>query len=228
MPDQAAIAIGPVNPGEIHLWTLLASNDQQAVVSWLGAEELARFQGLTVPLQARRYLLFRCAMRQILGAYLGIAPRDVSFTTQQGGKPLIAVPHCDLQFNLAHTGDVGLLAVSSSMPVGADIERVRSMNSRHRIARRIFSPDEISSLAELTEDQQDERFFQLWTSMEARQKCRGSGIFGDRVSSRSVGMHQFRPLPGYLAAVAWDQPLAQPSLQFFDWPAMHRTLPYRP
>ena len=80
----------------------------------------------------------------------------------------------------------------------------------------------------MAEDKQDEYFFQLWTSMEARQKCRGNGIFGDKVSSRSVGIHQFRPLPGYLAAVAWDQPSVKPSLQFFDWSAMHKTMPYQP
>lgn len=226
MSDQAAIATATINTDEIHLWNLLASNDQQATVSWLGPDELARYQGFSVPLQAGRYLVFRCAMRQILGAYLGIAPQEVSFAIQEGGKPFIAIPDCDLQFNLAHTGDVGMLAISSGMAVGIDIEQIRSMNSRHRIARRIFSSDEIRLLAELTEDKQDEYFYQLWTSMEARQKCRGKGIFGDKISSRSVGIHQFSPLPRYLAAVAWDQPSVKPALQFFDWPAIRKTMPY--
>jgi len=228
MPDQAAIAITPINTGEIQLWKLFASHDQQATTNWLGADELARYQGFSAPLEARRYLVFRCAIRQILGACLGIAPQGISFTIQQGGKPFIATPDCDLRFNLAHTGDIGLLAVSRGMAVGVDIEQMRPLISRHRIARRVFSSDETRMLAELPEDRQDECFFQLWTSMEARQKCRGSGIFGDRVSSRSVGMHHFRPLPGYLAAVAWDQPWVQPSLQVFDWSDMHGTMPYQP
>ena len=226
MPDQAAIAPAHVNPGEIHLWKLLASDDQQATRSWLGPDELTRYQGFSVPLQARRYLVFRCAMRQILGAYLGIAPEGVSFAIQQGGKPFIGIPGCDLQFNLAHAGDVGLLAVSRGMAVGTDIEQMRPLRSRHRIARRVFSSDETRLLAELAEDKQDEYFFQLWTSMEARQKCRGNGIFGNRVSRRSVGIHQFSPLPRYLAAVAWDQPSVKPALHFLDWPAMRKTMPY--
>ena len=225
MPDEQTIAPALVNAGEIHLWKLLASADWRAKQSWLGAHELARYEGFSAPLQARRYLVFRCAMRQILGAYLGIDPSAVSFSIQPEGKPLIGIPGCDLQFNLAHTGDVGMLAVTRGMAVGMDIEQLRPMKSRHGIARRIFSPDELNLLAGMAEDRQDEYFFQLWTSMEARQKCHGRGIFGNKVGSKSVGIHQFKPMPGYFAAVAWNQPWVKPALQFFDWPAMRKTMP---
>ncbi len=216
MPDPLAVAAKPIDTGEIHLWQFVLSDEQQASESWLDQDEVIRFRNFSGPVQARRYLVSRCVLRQILAGYLGVSPEKMNFDLQQGGKPFIASPDCDLQFNLTHTGDVGLLAVSRGMAVGVDIEQIRPMKLKHAIARRIFKSTEVKSLADVTKDEQDEYFFQLWTSMEARQKCRGSGIFGDKVSNHSVGIHQFIPIPGYCAAVAWEDPSVRPSLRFFE------------
>ena len=217
MSDSTPLAAKMINAGEIHLWQLALSDEQLAPESWLDQDEHIRFQSFSGPVQARRYLVSRCALRQILAGYLDIAPEDLKFDLQQGGKPFIASTDCDLQFNLTHTGDVGLLAVSRVMAVGVDIEQIRPMKLKHAIARRVFKSTEVKSLADAAKDKQDEYFFQLWTSMEARQKCSGSGIFGDKVSNQSVGIHQFIPMPGYCAAVAWEDPGIQPSLLFFDY-----------
>ncbi len=216
MPDPFPVAAKSIATGEIHLWQLVLSDDRQASESRLDQDELIRYQNFSGPVQARRYLVSRCVLRQILAGYLGVAPEKMKYSVQLGGKPFIASPDCDLQFNLTHTGDVGLLAVSRVMAVGVDIEQIRPMKLKHAIARRVFDSTEAKSLADMAKDQQDEYFFQLWTSMEARQKCRGSGIFGDKVGNQSVGIHQFIPMPGYCAAVAWEDPGIQPSLRFFD------------
>jgi 4'-phosphopantetheinyl transferase len=215
MPDQRPFAVNPVDAVEIHLWQLLLSDAQPARESWLDQVELIRFQSFSGPVQARRYLVFRCAIRQILGNYLGVVPEELNFSIQPGGKPFIASPDCDLQFNLTHTGDVGMLAVSRGLAVGIDIEQIRPLKNKHAIARRVFRPTEIRLLEETANDEQDEYFFQLWTCMEARQKCHGSGIFGDKIGNQSVGIHQFMPMPGYCAAVAWEDPSVDPSLRFF-------------
>lgn len=213
MPEQVAAAIKPINTGEIHLWQLLLSDDRQVSENWLDPEELTRFKNFSGSVQARRYLVSRCALRQILANQLGTAPQELSFSIQPGGKPFIASPECDLQFNLTHTADIGLLAVARGMAVGIDIERIRSLKTRNRIARRIFKPSESRLLEQMPESERDGYFFQLWTSMEARQKCHGSGIFGDKISQRSVGLHQFQPMPGYCAAIAWADPSVHPKLR---------------
>ncbi len=214
MPDHIPFVANPIDTGEIHLWQLPLSGGQQAPESWLDQDELTRFQRFSAPGQARRYLLSRCAMRQILSTYLSINPQDLNLSIQRGGKPVIASPDCDLQFNLSHTGDIGLLAVARRMAVGVDIEKIRPISHKHGIARRVFDPDEVSSIMETARQKQDGHFFQLWTCMEARQKCKGQGVFGNKVSKESVGMHEFTPSPGYCAAVAWDNPSIHPILQF--------------
>lgn len=220
MPDHTPFnPASPVNTSDIHLWQLDLSDVQQTAESCLDQDEQTRFHDFAGSAQARRYLASRCAMRQIIGQYLGIEPQDVQFSIQQAGKPVIAPADCDLHFNLTHTGDVGLLVVARGMAVGVDIEQIRSMKHKQSIARRTFEPTEVKALAETPEAEQDEHFFRLWTCMEARQKCKGHGIFGFKVSSQSVGMHQFIPIPGYCAALAWEDLSVQPSLQFFTYSA---------
>jgi len=216
MPNQRPFTVtNSIDTGEIHLWQLDLSDIQQTSESCLDQDEQTRFYGFAGPVQARRYLASRCAMRRIIGKYLGSEPLDVEFSTQQGGKPVIASVDNDLHFNLTHTGDVGLLAVARRMAVGIDIEQIRSMKHKHSIARRTFEPTEVETLAETPEQKQDATFFRLWTCMEARQKCKGHGIFGSKVSSQSVGIHQFVPMPGYCAAVAWEDLSVRPSMRFF-------------
>ncbi len=214
MPDQIPFAANSIDTDEIHLWQLQLSANHQASLSWLDQHELSRYQEYIRPALARRYLTSRCAMRQILSDYLGIDPARLNFSIQQGGKPVIESADFDLQFNLSRTGDVGLLAVARRMAVGVDIEKLRSMERKHKIAQRMFDRSEIDSLLDAPEDSQDEYFLELWTCMEARQKCMGNGIFGNKVSRESVGIRVFTPAPEYCAAVAWDNPSIRPILKF--------------
>ena len=218
MPERAAAAADAIKVGEIHLWGLVLSDDQHAMETWLDQGEIQRLRNIFNPVQARRYLVSRCALRQILGNYLGTAPRELSFAIEPGGKPYIATPDSALQFNLTHTGDIGMLAVSSGMAVGIDIERIRPLKTRHAIARRVFTAEESKMLEQLPDKERDNYFFRIWTSLEARQKCAGNGIFGARIKRQSVGLHPFQPLPGYWAAVAWENPSLQPRLMFYNLP----------
>ncbi len=223
----------PTNPviesAEIHLWQLHHTGTEVLSESWLDTLELARVAGFSSQIQSRRYLAFRCAIRRILSSYLDVAPQTLRFSIAAGGKPVISSPDCNLQFNLSHTGDRGLLAVARDMQVGVDLEAVRSLKYRQGIAERVFSPSEIKLLSQTPAEKWDQVFFQLWTCMEARQKCKGKGIFSDKISNQSVGLHQFTPMPGYCGAVAWDDPTVEASFKYFlitpEAPAINLGMP---
>jgi 4'-phosphopantetheinyl transferase len=75
-----------------------------------------------------------------------------------------------LQFNLSHSGDWALCAVTTAGEVGVDIERVRLRSQAYRlkVARRFFSAHEYHAI--------NSAFFSGWTRKEAYIKCHGKGL----------------------------------------------------
>ena len=86
------------------------------------------------------------------------------------------VPETPLQFNLAHSGGLALLAVTRSGAVGIDIERIRPLPDYDRIMRSFFSTAESEAILALPPADQLQAFFTCWTRKEAYLKATGDGI----------------------------------------------------
>lgn len=200
---------------EIHVWRLDLADPASEDETVLQADELTRFQSYTNTTLAGYYLRSRCQIRRILAAYLDEAPTSIVLGNRQGGKPRLLKPPEDLEFNLSHTGHIGLLAVSSGLPVGIDIEKSRPISQLQRIADRVLDPITMASLRTVAPEQKTDAFFRLWTLMEATQKSMGKGIFAGKVTAGQVGSLQFVPMPGYHAALAWAVPSAMPVVRYF-------------
>ena len=89
------------------------------------------------------------------------------FATGAHGKPFLP-DHAEIEFNLSHAGDWGLIAISRGLPVGVDIERLRPNIDMAAMLRRLGEA-EIPARAE---DQ-----LQAWTRREARSKAAGGALF---------------------------------------------------
>ena len=138
-------------------------------------------------LQSRqRYQACKTALRDILSKYLnGADPSDLAFYKNQYGKPFLKQSiSADIKFNVTHTGDIGLVAVSSR-EVGIDVEkRTRHISNIHRIINSRLTTKEKESLLinpsnlspEQLEEVLRERFLLMWTRKEAFLKCSGEGI----------------------------------------------------
>lgn len=93
-----------------------------------------------------------------------------------------------LHFNLSHSGDLALIAVSQHSAVGVDVERWRDNVEHLEIAERFFSPYERDALRALSGNGDDSErmlrgFFSTWSRKEAYLKATGHGI--------SRGLHHF-------------------------------------
>ena len=107
----------------------------------LSPAEIARAERFVQPKHRQRFITARTALREILGSYLGLPPAAISFRINAHGKPYLDPGPTVLQFNLSHSGDWALCAVTTAGEVGIDIERVRRRSQVHRltIAQRFFS-----------------------------------------------------------------------------------------
>jgi 4'-phosphopantetheinyl transferase len=174
-------AVVPQLPaGTIHVWAVpLAVAPQRLgqASELLDTEEqqrAARF--VHVPSQ-RTFIIARGTLRTLLGNYLGLSPTVVRFITGPQGKPELA-PSCgqDLHFNVSHSGDLALIAVTRFGPIGVDIEHVRPYDSHLDMADRFFSPGEAAALRALSPERREEAFFHIWTRKEAFLKATGFGL----------------------------------------------------
>jgi 4'-phosphopantetheinyl transferase len=111
-----------------------------------------------------------------LGRYLDLPPSAVPLETPPHGKPqLAASANSDLRFNLAHSGQLAVVAVTRGGEIGVDVERVRPVEHWPEISSRYFHAEEAALLgAEAHET--PATFFRCWTRKEAVLKAIGVGI----------------------------------------------------
>lgn len=219
-PDQT------LSSHETHLWLLdVASLSPERLakqLSVLSDEERTKTMGSTQRLQM--FLATRILLRRVLAHYSHLEPQELLFSQRESGKPFLA--NTNLHFNLSHSGQQALLAVSRTAEVGVDLELIRTRPNLMAISERYFHADEVAQLAALTATAQIDYFFKLWTLKEAFYKGLGSGIAtgldrtafrveGDKISAHctadsgiAIADWQFyqTPLPNnYCAAVAVKQ-----------------------
>lgn len=98
--------------------------DSGPPVTGLDRAERSRALSLRDPATARRYVVAHTALRTLLGRYVGRPGATLRWATGRHGKPVFDGEHADWQWSLSRSGSHALLAVSRTVPVGVDIERV--------------------------------------------------------------------------------------------------------
>jgi len=143
-------------------------------------EETTQAARFTHPELHQCYLKTRWAMRDILGNYLATAPAKIQLRYAKLGKPeLIPGAHAlDIRFNLTHSGDGALFAITLGTEVGIDMEKVSQKPRPIKLAKRYFTAEVVTQLGELPEAEQQTALLKLWTQYEAYKKAQGVGLRG--------------------------------------------------
>ncbi len=159
----------------------------------------------------------QAACNGILRRYLDLPVNTAPVIERRsGGKPFVANPPGRLEFNLSHSHELALLAVSTVAPVGIDVERLRSISDPLRIAERVWPEADVAWLKAQAVARQRDAFFEGWTRFEAQHKALGRGIFGSAVDPTGLRGVRFVPTSGYVAYLAIDQ-AEVPQLRYFDY-----------
>ncbi len=115
-------------------------------------------------------------LRELLGAYLGLAADALPLACAAHGKPYLAGPAGWLGFNLSHSGQHALIALGRGLELGVDLECSRRERPVAALARRYFRADEAARLERLPATRQQRAFLALWTCKEAVLKAIGRGL----------------------------------------------------
>ena len=113
------------NPSIVHVCTFSVRQyaERLACMSgWLSPDEQARAQRFLKEADRMRFVLGRAMVRRLCGAYLRIEPARVRLDHTLTGKPYLAnsipVGRKRFEFNVAHSGDCGLVAWTEGQAVG--------------------------------------------------------------------------------------------------------------
>ncbi|GAB5499670.1 MAG: hypothetical protein PsegKO_19810 [Pseudohongiellaceae bacterium] len=171
----------------VHLWCLDLDHEPHAIgsldqthVDWLSDHERRRFRRLQLARRRQRYLLGKVFTRQVLSRYSATEPQAWQFAENAHGKPFIVGVEVDAQapalhFNLSHSRQRFVLAVSRVPATGVDVEFCVRKRRVSRLAQRYFTAAESAWLLGLPASEQQQAFYQLWTLKEAYMKARGKG-----------------------------------------------------
>jgi 4'-phosphopantetheinyl transferase len=204
------VASAAPEPREVEVWLLhldLPPEQAAANAALLSPDERARADRFAFAEGRRRYIAARGQLRQILGACASADPAALVFAYAARGKPRLAEPLTDLEFNLAHSHQLGVVAVTRQSPVGIDVEYVPRRVDLRTIAERFFAPAEAAQLASLPDHEQLAAFQRCWTRKEAVLKTRGEGL------SLPLDRFEVSLLPGEPARVV----RMAPDLGPVDW-----------
>jgi 4'-phosphopantetheinyl transferase len=166
---------------EVQLWRIdldAVGSDESRWRKTLSSDESDRASRFHFPRDRQRFAASRSLLRILLAGYLTTEPAAVSFSYSEKGKPSLGPAHAgkNLKFNISHSGGVTLLAFTCDREIGVDVEQVRTDFDVLALARRFFSAEEQSQLAELPTEKSVDAFFRCWTRKEAYIKATGDGL----------------------------------------------------
>ncbi len=157
---------------EVHIWRIdLAKPGNEQLLS---ADERDRANRFRFAMHRNRYISGRATLRIILGRFAGTAPERLTFEYTQFGKPFL--PDSRIRFNLSHSEDLAVLAVTFDREIGVDVERIQQQKDLLDIAERFFAVPEREALRSLPVSDRAAGFYRCWTRKEAYIKARGDGL----------------------------------------------------
>lgn len=173
------MAITPLEANHIHIWSTnlaISKEQEKAYLSLLSPDEVARAERLHFVDHRRRFTAARAILREILGVYLQLPPQDIVFAYGDHHKPFLKnAEQYPLQFNVAHSDEMAIYALTLQHDIGVDIEKIKT-DYNAGVATRYFSQTENAALATLSGDAKKAAFYCLWSRKEALVKGVGKGL----------------------------------------------------
>ena len=165
--------------GSLHIWRAsldLPEGARGRLHGALSAAEREQCGRLVRPADRARCVAARASLRVVLAKYVHAEPRALPIEVGASGKPSLD-RSTGIQFNVSHTGDLALIAVTRSVRVGIDVERIRHVRDMDVILRDFFGEQERAYVHSRAAEERTRTFFLLWTRREAAAKAVGLGLF---------------------------------------------------
>jgi 4'-phosphopantetheinyl transferase len=164
--------------GAVHVWRADLAKVDDELAGLLSAGELTRADGFPRARDGKLWARGRGVLRALLGRYLQRDPRTLRFVAGAHGKPELLDDRrrSATSFNLSHSGELAVYALTTVGRVGVDVEVARRPIDAVALAARAFGRDSAERLESLDPDRRQREFLRAWVRHEAALKLAGRGI----------------------------------------------------
>lgn len=206
---QKVSSLPPLGRQEIHILRInCRQTSSDYIISVLSEKERSYSRQLASSDSRLHYILGHGMLRLSLSHYLNTPAEQLLFFCNEYGRPCLSHKACP-DFNLSHSGNWVILAVSNYWQVGIDIEQVKNQSNLSRLAARYFHPEETLVYKKTETALQSLLFYHYWTSKEACLKGIGTGL---RHTTASFSVSYSIHMP---AEDIWD--IHSPEAIFSNW-----------
>lgn len=221
-----------LKPSEVHIWSASLLTNKFDITYFeaiLSADERERAKNFRFLKDKKQFVVARYILRCLLSRYLGQSPGNIEFTYGISGKPAVSSQK-QLYFNVSHSGDYALYAVTSFYEVGIDLEYIDKSLELEDMALHVFSPAEFVHWETLELEEKVNSFFTNWVCKEAFLKASGIGWLGEKtvlplnvkvepqqepLNDGWTNPYCFECIPGYASALFVEGPPLRPI--HFSW-----------
>lgn len=108
--------------------------------SLLSDDERERANKLKIEDKRQQYIITRGTLRQRLALLTNSDPKDFVFEYLKLGKPVLAnqLKNDDITFNVSHSHDIALIAISQKHNIGIDVEKINRQSDYDKLITRFF------------------------------------------------------------------------------------------
>ena len=166
---------------EVHVWRAsidISPGQRDGFAQTLSQDEQARAERFLFQKDRDRFIASHGLLRLILGSYMMTGPEELVFCYDQRGKPSLPIDGnaLRLSFNMAHSHDLALIAVSIDQEIGIDLEFIRADFPSAEIVTQFCSSEESLRYDALPKHERQRLFFIWWVRSEACLKAAGRGL----------------------------------------------------
>lgn len=170
------------DPNEVHVWTVnLKSIFLKRSQEILAGDEISSARRFHFASDRDAFPARRIARRRILSGYTDQSPQELVFVSNIWGKPGLAglSQQKTVEFNTTSSRDRGVIAVSTNIPLGVDIEFNDPQVDFLSVARCFCTDVDLERLRGPGPTSFAQAFYRLWTETEALGKAQGEELSRD-------------------------------------------------
>jgi len=172
-----------LSANEIHIWSACLPENEKNLyyfISILSKDERLKANNFKYIKDQKNFIISRGILRCLLGKYLKEEPQAIEILYGLWGKPCLAEPL--LYFNLSHSKDYVLYALTCACEVGIDLEYIDNTLDIENIALSILTPYELDYWRNVKSEDRIHTFFEFWVCKEAFLKASGKGWLNDQIA----------------------------------------------
>ena len=161
----------------VHIWHLTLPVSKEMIERFqhsLSEDEWLRAKSFHFKTHRDQFISSRGGLRTILSHYLNISAKNIKFCYTTHQKPY--VDYTDLTFNISHSGEFIVYALTKNAYIGVDIEELKPEVDCLSLAKSVFHEEEYIKFLKIPKEDKLLAFYRAWTRKEAYLKAIGVGL----------------------------------------------------